>query len=111
MTIQGLRTFEPQLELTVISGFSTSLFPSLRDRVIECRLEDDKKKADRAVITFNNEDGALINISELAFGAVIDLSFGYPGAMSIPRRLSVRKIKGAVFSGSVAGRATGRPER
>jgi hypothetical protein len=66
----------------------------LDGRVLAFSYEDSALKADRASIQLDNFDLSLFDRPELAGGAVLEVSWGYPGNMAPPRRVVVRKLKG-----------------
>ncbi|MCP4678974.1 MAG: phage late control D family protein, partial [Deltaproteobacteria bacterium] len=66
----------------------------LRDRIISFSFEDDEKKADKATLTLDNSDLSLFDRKELNGGAILQVSWGYPGNMAPSRRLIVKKMKG-----------------
>jgi len=56
------------------------------------RLRDDK--ADKLSLQLDNFDLALFDREDLMAGAVLEVSWGYPGNMSPPRRVVVKSMKG-----------------
>jgi hypothetical protein len=72
----------------------------LQDRVISFELEDDYRLNDKATLTLDNSDGMLLDLDALALGAVFNISFGYPGAMTTPRALYCKAIKGGARIGT-----------
>ena len=67
---------------------------NLDGRVLAFSYEDSAHKADQASLQLDNFDLALFDRPELAGGAVLEVSWGYPGNMSPPRRVVIRKLKG-----------------
>jgi phage protein D len=67
---------------------------ALDGRILGFSYEDSALKADQASIQLDNFDLSLFDRPELAGGAVLELSWGYPGNMAPPRRVVVRKLKG-----------------
>jgi phage protein D len=63
-------------------------------RLLSFAFEDCEEKADKLTLTLDNFDLALFDREELMAGAVIEASWGYPGAMAPPRRVVVKSIKG-----------------
>jgi hypothetical protein len=51
-------------------------------------------KADQVSLQLDNFDLALFERAELVGGAVLEVSWGYPGNMAPPRRVVVKKLKG-----------------
>lgn len=66
----------------------------LADRIIGFTFEDAEKKADKVSLQLDNFDLALFDREDLLGGAVLEVSWGYPGNMSVPRRVVVKKLKG-----------------
>jgi uncharacterized protein len=66
----------------------------LRDRLLSLTFEDDDAKADRLTLQLANHDLALFEREDLAAGALLQVSWGYPERMSPPQRVIVRKLKG-----------------
>ncbi len=67
---------------------------NLDGRVLAFAYEDSALKADQASLQLDNFDLSLFDRPELAGGAVLEVSWGYPGNMAPPRRVVVRKLKG-----------------
>jgi phage protein D len=63
-------------------------------RLLSFAFEDCEEKADKLTLTLDNFDLSLFDREELMAGAVIEVSWGYPGAMAPPRRVVVKSIKG-----------------
>lgn len=110
--------FRPIVTLTPIAGFPESVVSesltnsgtvrlSIADRLQSFILTDNDKKIDVCDITFIDEEGLFTDPEHLMHGAVIDISWGYPGHMSQARRLVVRRIK----LGMVQGRKFARRRR
>lgn len=66
----------------------------LDGRVLSFSYEDSALKADQASLQLDNFDLSLFDSPGLAGGAVLEVSWGYPGNMAPPRRVVVRKLKG-----------------
>jgi phage protein D len=66
----------------------------LHDRVLSLSYEDTEARADKLSLQLDNFDLSLFERPELAGGAILEVSWGYPGYMAPPRRVVVRKIKG-----------------
>jgi uncharacterized protein len=67
---------------------------ALGGRVIGFTYEDCEAKADRVSLQLDNFDLNLFEREELMGGAIIEVSWGYPGNMAPPRRAVVKKVKG-----------------
>lgn len=67
---------------------------NLEGRILGFTFEDTALKADQASIQLDNFDLSLFEVPELAGGAVLEVSWGYPGNMAPPRRVVVKKLKG-----------------
>lgn len=77
----------------------------LGDRIIAFTFEDAERKADQVSIQLDNFDLSLFDREDIAGGAVLEVSWGYPGNMAPPRRVVVRKLKGFTTL-TLEGRAT-----
>ncbi|MCA9529334.1 MAG: phage late control D family protein, partial [Myxococcales bacterium] len=77
----------------------------LGGRIIAFTFEDAERKADQVSIQLDNFDLSLFDREDLAGGAVLEVSWGYPGNMAPPRRVVVRKLKGFTTL-TLEGRAT-----
>lgn len=67
---------------------------NLGDRLIAFTFEDCEEKADKLTLQLDNFDLALFGHEELMGGAVLEVSWGYPGTMAPPRRVVVKSMKG-----------------
>jgi hypothetical protein len=67
---------------------------ALGGRLLSFSYEDSEQKTDKASLTLDNFDLALFDREELMGGAVLEVSWGYPGRMSPPRRVVVKSMKG-----------------
>ncbi len=77
----------------------------LGDRIIGFTFEDAERKADKVALQLDNFDLALFDREDLMGGAVLEVSWGYPGNMAVPRRVVVKKLKGFTTL-TVEGQAT-----
>lgn len=109
MSITGLQYWNPVLQVDVLRGFPPQLLPILRDRITSFELEDDARLNDKVSMVLNNADGLLLDVEALALGALFNLSFGYPGAMTTPRLMHCKKIAGGARVGSGARSAATNP--
>ena len=66
----------------------------LGDRLVGFTYEDCEKKADKLTLQLDNFDLHFFDRQELMGGALLEVSWGYPGNMSPPRRVVVKKLKG-----------------
>ena len=66
----------------------------LGDRIIGFTFEDAERKADKLSLQLDNFDLSLFDREDLMGGATLEVSWGYPGNMSVPRRVVVKKLKG-----------------
>ncbi|MDJ0766808.1 MAG: contractile injection system protein, VgrG/Pvc8 family [Myxococcota bacterium] len=66
----------------------------LDGRIISFAFEDNERKADKVTLQLDNFDLSLFDREELMGGAVLEVSWGYPGNMAPPRRVVVKKLKG-----------------
>ena len=66
----------------------------LGDRLIGFTYQDCEKKADKLTLQLRNHDLHFFERQELMGGACLEVSWGYPGNMSPPRRVVVKKLKG-----------------
>lgn len=76
----------------------------LAERILSFTFEDSERRADKAVLQLRNDDLALFAREELMGGHLLEVSWGYPGHMSTPRRVVVRSVKGFETL-SIEGRA------
>ena len=77
----------------------------LDGRILAFTFEDTEGKADQVSIQLDNFDLSLFDREDLAGGAVLEVSWGYPGHMAPPRRVVVRRLKGFTTL-TLEGRAT-----
>ena len=66
----------------------------LGGRLVGFTYEDSEKKADKVTLQLDNFDLHFFDRQELMGGALLEVSWGYPGNMSPPRRVVVKKLKG-----------------
>lgn len=66
----------------------------LRGKVLSFTYEDSATKADRVQLSLDNFDLGFFERDELLGGAVLEVSWGYPGLMAPPRRVVVKKLRG-----------------
>jgi phage protein D len=66
----------------------------LDGRVLSLVYEDTEAKADKLTLELDNRDMTLFDREDLLGGALLEVSWGYRGAMAAPRRVVVQKMKG-----------------
>jgi hypothetical protein len=66
----------------------------LSGRILSFTFEDAESKADKVSLTLDNFDLSFFDRPELLGGALLEVSWGYPGNMAPPRRVLVKKLKG-----------------
>ena len=66
----------------------------VRGRILGFAYEESDVRTDKVTLEFDNFDGSLFDRSELLGGALLEVSWGYPGQMALPRRAVVRKLTG-----------------
>ena len=66
----------------------------LAGRILSFTYEESDVRADKVAIELDNFDGKLFDRAELLGGALLEVSWGYPGLMAPPRRAVVAKLKG-----------------
>jgi phage protein D len=66
----------------------------LGTRLLSFAFEDTEEKADKLSLELDNHDLALFDREELTGGAVLEVSWGYPGYLSPPRRVVLKSLKG-----------------
>jgi hypothetical protein len=66
----------------------------LAGRIISVRYQDHDERVDVCTLELDNFDLALFDREDLGAGAILSVSWGYPGRMTLPRRVVVRHIKG-----------------
>jgi phage protein D len=77
------------------SATATSGTPvDLSGRIVSFTFEDAESKADKVSLTLDNFDLSFFDRPELLGGALLEVSWGYPGNMAPPRRVLVKKLKG-----------------
>jgi uncharacterized protein len=64
------------------------------DKILSFRFEDEERKADRLEITLDNHDLVEFDNPAWKHGGILEVSWGYPGHMSPPRRVVIRKTSG-----------------
>ena len=77
----------------------------LRDRLVGFTFEDAERKTDKLSLQLDNFDLSLFDREDLMGGATLEVSWGYPGNMAVPRRVVVKKLKGFTTL-TVEGQAT-----
>ena len=77
----------------------------LGDRIIGFTFEDAERKADKVSLQLDNFDLSLFDREDLMGGAALEVSWGYPGNMAVPRRVVVKKLKGFTTL-TIEGQAT-----
>ena len=68
----------------------------LTNRVLALEYQDSEKKTDVCKITLNNHDLTLFDSGLFEKGTLLEVSWGYLGNMSPPRRVSVTKVTGSL---------------
>jgi phage protein D len=63
-------------------------------RVLSFAYEESDVRIDKVSLELDNFDGALFDRAELLGGALLEISWGYPGNMAPARRVVVAKLKG-----------------
>jgi phage protein D len=63
-------------------------------RILSFAYEESDVRVDKVSLELDNFDGALFDRAELLGGALLEVSWGYPGNMAPPRRVVVAKLKG-----------------
>jgi len=66
----------------------------LGTRLLSMTFEDCDDKADKLTLQLDNFDLALFDREDLMGGAILEVSWGYPGNMSPPKRVVVKSMKG-----------------
>ena len=77
----------------------------LGDRIIGFTFDDAERNTDKVAIQLDNFDLSLFDREDLMGGATLEVSWGYPGNMAVPRRVVVKKLKGFTTL-TVEGQAT-----
>lgn len=94
MSVAGLNTREPRLELRALRGFPAHIAAEIRDRLLRFEFVSKIKGGDFATMELDNGDGALMTLESLALGVEFEVSWGYADSMTAPRRLTAKKIGG-----------------
>ena len=63
-------------------------------RILSFTYEESDVRVEKMSLELDNFDGALFDRPELLGGALLEVSWGYPGNMAPPRRVAVTKLKG-----------------
>jgi uncharacterized protein len=86
----------PGIRIAVVpNDRSTNSLPvNLDGRVLSFTYEDSEKKTDKVSLQLDNDDLSLFDNEALFGGVILEVSWGYPGNMSPPRRVVIKKIKG-----------------
>jgi phage protein D len=66
----------------------------LYGRILSFTYEESDVRTDKLTLELDNFDGVLFDRAELLGGALLEVSWGYPGNMAPPRRVVVRKLTG-----------------
>jgi phage protein D len=110
VTNMAADTLRPIVTITAVSGFpqnvtveteedSEKVTLAITDRLQKFELVDNDRKIDACEVTFLDEEGFFTDPNQLKYGAVVDVAWGYPGLMSQPRRLWIRRIKLGMLQG------------
>ena len=67
---------------------------NLAGRVLSMTFEEADEKADKMTLKLLNHDFHFFDTETLAPGALLELTWGYPGRTAPPRRVTIKKIKG-----------------
>jgi phage protein D len=86
----------PGVRITLLSDEKASSGEPLElgERIIGFTFDDAERKADKLSLNLDNYDLSIFDNEDLMGGAVLEVSWGYPGNMAPPRRVVVKKIKG-----------------
>ncbi len=86
----------PGVRLTLLPDEKAASGASLdlADRLVGLTYEDTDEKADKLSLQLDNFDLSLFERIDLLTGAVLEVSWGYPCAMSPPRRVVIQSMKG-----------------
>jgi phage protein D len=86
----------PGIRLTVLRGEKDSAGEplDLQGRVLGFSYEDSERKTDKVSLQLDNFDLSLFEREELLGGSLLEVSWGYPGNMAPPRRVTLKSIKG-----------------
>jgi len=76
------------------AGDRAAVPAGLEGRVLSLSYEDTEARADKVELELDNRDMSLFDREELLGGALLELSWGYRGKMSAPRRVIVQRVKG-----------------
>lgn len=95
MTAQADRT-APGVRLTLLPAARAAQGEpvDLTGRIVSFSYEDSESKADKVALTLDNFDLSFFDRPELLGGALLEVSWGYPGNMAPPRRVTIKKLKG-----------------
>ncbi len=99
VTLRPISGFPQTIDLESLDNTNTTITLGIRDRLQRFQLTDSDRKLDSCDITFLDEEGLFTDPAQLIHGAIIDVAWGYPGAMSEERRLIVRRLKLGLMQG------------
>jgi hypothetical protein len=86
----------PGVRLTLLAHESAAQGTpvDLGQRLLAFTYEDCERKVDQVSLQLDNFDLALFEREELLGGAILEVSWGYPGRMAPPRRVVIKKLSG-----------------
>jgi phage protein D len=85
----------PTVFLAVIAEGQAKRRVDLSDKLLSFTYEDAEHKADKVTVTVDNWDLAAFDDPTWKKGNLLEVSWGYPGAMSPTRQVVIQKITGA----------------
>lgn len=83
-----------RISLVSEDGKRSALPADLAGRLMSFTFTESEKKADSATLELRNTDLSLFENEDIAAGKTLEVSWGYPGRMSSPRRVVIKKRKG-----------------
>lgn len=86
----------PGVRITLLPDEGASMGEplDLAGRLTSFSFEESEGAAARVTLELDNRDLALFDDGRLIPGAILDVSWGYPGKMAVPRRVVVRRLSG-----------------
>lgn len=84
----------PGFYVSVLAAGSSTEERAPEGRVISLSFEDDEKKPDKLTLSIDNYDLTQFESPLWQPTNVVIFQYGYPGAMSPPRRMKIQKVKG-----------------
>jgi len=93
MTLEGTNCLNPRLLIDKVQGAGISP-ESLEAHLLRFEYIDEPKKRPHVSLTFENEDGAVMNLATLIMGLKMRVTWGYDTLQTKPMDIVVHRIRG-----------------